>query len=128
MPTLPWAAVTSLDPEREYVVMATRFLVTSRRHIPQIVRSTQALWDALPKTDGLLGYSLKSSISRRTLSTLTAWTDRDALTAFVQSEPHVLTARRTNQWMTDSHFASWTAASFDLPPTWPMALTRLDSQ
>jgi hypothetical protein len=33
--------------------------------------------------------------------------------------------RRTRQWMTDSHFASWTAAGLDLPPNWSTVLNQL---
>jgi len=81
----------------DYLVMATRFVVTSRWRIPEVVRATQTLWDTLPATGGL----------------------------FVRGDPHLAVIRRTRQWMTDSHFASWTAAGLDLPPNWSAVLNQL---
>jgi len=106
-------------------VMATRFVVTSRWRIPEVVRATQTLWDTLPATGGLFGYSLRASVGQQTLSTLTAWRDRDSLNAFVRGDPHLAVIRRTRQWMTDSHFVSWTAAGLDLPPNWSAVLNQL---
>jgi len=125
MPTLPWTPITAIDPSTDYLVMATRFVVTSRWRTPEVVRATQTLWDTLPATGGLFGYSLRASIGQQTLSTLTAWRDRDSLNAFVRGDPHLAVIRRTRQWMTDSHFASWTAAGLDLPPNWSTVLNQL---
>ena len=125
MPILPWTPINAIDPHGDYLVMATRFVVTSRWRIPEVVRATQTLWDTLPATGGLFGYSLRASVGQQTLSTLTAWRDRDSLNAFVRGDPHLALTRRTRQWMTDSHFASWTAAGLDLPPNWPAVLNQL---
>lgn len=127
MPILPWTPINAIDPHGDYLVMATRFVVTSRRRIPQVVRATQTLWDALPSTDGLFGYTLRASISQCTLSTLTAWRDRDSLNAFVRGAPHLAVMGRTRQWTADSHFASWTASGLELPPDWSTVLSQLTS-
>ncbi|MCY1695134.1 hypothetical protein [Curtobacterium sp. SL109] len=73
MPGSPWTSVLELDAGHEYVVMATRFTVQSRRRLLGIMASTQQLWQALPTTTGLAGHQFAVSPVRGTLSTLTAW-------------------------------------------------------
>jgi hypothetical protein len=62
MPSSTWTSVLDLDPDHEYVVMATRFEVTGRRHLVAIMGATQQLWQSLPTTAGL---AVISSPSRR---------------------------------------------------------------
>jgi len=47
MPGMPWTPITA-QPDREYVVMATRFVLTHHWQIPAVLRSTQALWPLSP--------------------------------------------------------------------------------
>jgi heme-degrading monooxygenase HmoA len=128
MPTLPWTAVAELDPQHEYDVVATRFVVTHRYRIPHVLRSAQMMLSALSSAQGLLGYTFQSSISNRTLATLTVWHDRPSMHAFVRSQPHIEAMKSTRPWMADSRFSYWTAAADQLPPTWRTATERLNSQ
>jgi hypothetical protein len=125
MPTLPWTTIAEPDPEREYVVMATRFVVTRHRHLPEVVQATQALWPALGASDGLLGYTLRAGFSRRTLSTLSVWRDHEALNRFVRGSAHASVVTRSRPRMAASSFAGWTALGAELPPTWAVADRQL---
>jgi len=127
MPTMPWTPLAATEPDREYLVMATRFVLSQHRHLPAVVRSTQALWPALRRSGGLLGYSLHLDPTRRTLGTLSVWRDGDAVEAFVHSEPHALVVAQTRAWMADSTFVSWTVPGAQLPVDWNQARERLDT-
>jgi len=126
MPHLPWTRVTAVDPEHEYVVMATRF-VANRRHLVGIMGSTQQLWQSLPTTPGLAGYAFDVSPVRGTLSTLTAWHDRRSLATFVRGQLHDALVASTDLVMKESLFADWTARGVDVPPTWDAANERLSA-
>jgi heme-degrading monooxygenase HmoA len=128
MPTFPWTATTELDPQREYFVIATRFDVTRRRFLPEVVRATQALWPALSAADGLIGYTLQASLVRPTLSTLSVWQDRAAMHGFVRAAPHAAVVRASRPRMAGSSFTGWTALGAELPPTWASVDQRLRDQ
>jgi len=127
MPTMPWTPLAATEPDREYLVMATRFVLSRHRHLPAVVRSTQALWPALTRSSGLLGYSLYLDLPRRALGTLSVWRDGDAVEAFVRSEPHALVVAQTRAWMADSTFVTWTVPGAQLPVDWNQARERLDT-
>lgn len=128
MPTSPWTAIAALDPQCEYLVMATRLLVASRRHIPEILHATHAIWPVLVASDGLLGYSLQARLAHGTLSTLTVWRDRDALNGFVRSAAHASLADKSRPRMAEGTFVSWTAHGASLPPTWVTADKHMNAQ
>jgi hypothetical protein len=127
MPASPWTTVRDLDPDHGYVVMATRFEVTSRRHLLGVMGRTQDLWRSLPTTDGLVGHRFASSPLRGTLSTLTAWRDRASLDAFVRGPVHTSLVTGTRQLLAASAFVAWESPGADLPPTWAAADERLDA-
>jgi hypothetical protein len=127
MPGSPWTSVLDLDAGHEYVVMATRFTVQSRRRLLGIMASTQGLWQSLPTTPGLVGHQFAVSPARGTLSTLTAWRDRPSLEAFVRGPLHASLARDTRPLMQASRFVDWVALGADLPPSWRGANERLDA-
>jgi len=124
MQTMPWTPLADVEPDREYVVMATRFLLSRHRHIPAFVRSTHALWPRLTRSDGLLGYSLEGDLTRRTFCTLSLWRDGDAVNAFVRSEPHALVVAQTRPWMAGSTFVTWTVRGAQLPVHWEQVRER----
>ncbi|WP_194602022.1 hypothetical protein [Frondihabitans sp. VKM Ac-2883] len=128
MPSSAWTSVLTLDPERDYVAMATRFEVRSRRHLVAIIGSTQELWQALPTTVGLAGYQFAVSPLQGTLSTLTAWRDRSTLEMFVRGPLHAALVTGTRDLMKASSFADWVSPGAHLPPTWKTANERLDAK
>jgi len=124
MPSMPWTPLADVAPDREYVVMATRFLLSRHRHIPAFVRSTQPIWRETRRSDGLLGYSLDADLTRRTFCTLSLWRDSDAVGAFVRSEPHTLLIAQTRPWMAGSTFLTWTVLGTQLPMNWEQVHER----
>ena len=44
--------------------------------------------DAIPESDGLIGYAVRKELLGNKVWTLSAWTSHDALNRFVQSESH----------------------------------------
>jgi hypothetical protein len=126
VPAFPWTATGRLDPHQEYLVMATRFTVTHRRHVPGVLRATQELWREIGASDGLAGYTARADLLRGTLSTLTVWRDAPALRAFVRGEAHVSVMAATRHRLEASTFASWSALGSAGPPGWAVADRALD--
>jgi quinol monooxygenase YgiN len=75
------------------------------------------------RADGAVGVSLNTALPR-TFFTLSAWRDRDALEAFVRSEPHFSSMRRYRPAMADARFAFWSTTADKLPPSWREAEDR----
>jgi quinol monooxygenase YgiN len=127
VPSMPWTAISAIDCDDEYVVVATRFVVTRRHHIPVILAATQSLWAELQAADGLLGYALRGSLTRGSLATLSAWRDVAALKEFVRGEQHTRVAANSRPWLRDVAVATWTASGAELPPDWSVANGHLDT-
>ncbi len=125
MPGMPWTPMAAAEPDRDCVVMATELVLSSYRHIPAFVRSTQTLWPELTGSEGLLGYSLDADLTRRTFRTLSVWRDSDAIAAFVRSEPHARIVAHTRPWLADSTFRTWTVHGAHLPLNWDQVHQRL---
>jgi hypothetical protein len=89
MPTLPWRSKLAAIPHQEYLVMASRLPLRSHRTNPRFLGLTMSVARQLEGTGGLVGYSLLAQPMRKTFWTLSAWTDRDALDAFVRTMPHL---------------------------------------
>ena len=77
-PPLPWRASTPVDPAT-YAVAITRLPLARHRRIPTVMRQTVRIVRALSRADGLVGYSLKADLIRKTFWTVSAWTSEAAL-------------------------------------------------
>ena len=125
MPPLPWTKPTGADAGHdEVVVMASLLRLDSVRHVPGFLRAAMAIRQQVLRADGAAGVSLNTALPR-TFFTLSAWRDRDALEAFVRSEPHVSSMRRYRPAMTDARFVFWSTTADKLPPSWKEAQLRL---
>jgi heme-degrading monooxygenase HmoA len=125
MPPMPWTTVPSADASHdEVVVMASLLRLDSVRRVPGFVRSALAIRQQVLRADGAVGVSLNTALPR-TFFTLSAWRDRDALNAFVRSEPHASSMRRHRTEMADARFVFWSTTTESLPPSWPEAQRRL---
>jgi len=94
MPPLPWRTSQPVDPEVSYAVAITKLPLQSHLRIPSILLATVRVMRQLKRSEGLIGYALKADLLHKTFWTMSAWQDRDALTAF------------------DAHGS-------EVPPTWP---------
>ena len=126
MPPLPWTTAPGADAGRDevVVVMASLLRLDSVRRVPGFLRAAMAIRQQVLHADGALGVALSTALPR-TFFTLSAWRDRDALNAFVGSEPHVSSMRRYRPAMTDARFAFWNTTAANLPPSWSEAQPRL---
>jgi quinol monooxygenase YgiN len=105
--------------------VATRLVISCHRHLPAILRSTETLWPQLRGSDGLLGYSLNDDLTHRTLNTVSAWRDHDALRTFVTSEAHALIVAGTRPWIATTTILTWTTREQHLPVTWQQVREHL---
>jgi hypothetical protein len=127
MPPLPWQTITELRPQTRYTVVATSFALTNRLRLIGVVRETQVFWNSFRDTPGLVGFSLRASFTRGTLSTLSAWTDDQSMNLFIAGYEHRSVVGRTAPLMSvaRSRFAKWTEISERMPPTWRQASEQL---
>ena len=127
MPPLPWRTKTQTDPDRSYLVMASRLPLRSRRTVPRFLRLTLSVVRQLERTDGLVGYTLLAQPMKKTFWTLSAWTDQQHLDAFAGSMPHLAIIRKLRPRMGPTRFTFWTVQGSALPITWDEATDRLMS-
>nr|WP_055406297.1 antibiotic biosynthesis monooxygenase [Frankia sp. ACN1ag] len=106
-------------------VMASRFVLTSARHSVTMLRSALAVRRALLAAPGALGVSLVARPLRREYLTLSAWTDRAALDAFVGDPHHREAMRRLGPAMAQSRFVFWHPPAGAGAPTWAQAHEHL---
>jgi heme-degrading monooxygenase HmoA len=126
MPPLPWIAGPAAEGfPGEVLVMASSLQLRSFLRIPGFFRAAMAIRQQSLRADGFVGLALNTSLPRRTFFTLSAWRDREALDAFVRSEPHQSYMRRYHPAMADSTFVFWNAQRDQLPPSWPQIRERL---
>jgi heme-degrading monooxygenase HmoA len=126
MPPLQWTVPPAADAASgEVVVMASLLQLDSFRRAPGFLRAAMAIRGQVLGADGAVGVALNTALPRRTFFTLSAWRDREALNAFVRSEPHASTMRRYRSAMADARFVFWSTTANTLPPPWPEAQARL---
>lgn len=123
MPTLPWTALARIASD-EYVVVATRFDLSSRPHIGRIFSAAGVLISTFNSTPGLIGYSLRTSILDGSLWTLSAWSTESEMRQFVRGSAHGMTVNTTARWMRTSSFVTWVESGDAVAPSWQKA-TRL---
>lgn len=126
MPAIPWRSFSAVEPNREYLVMASRLPLVSHRTIPKFMRLTLAVARQLQRTPGLVGYSLLAQPVAKTFWTLSAWQDQHALAAFTRAMPHLHVMKDLRPHMTTTKFTRWTVPGSSLPVTWADAIARLN--
>lgn len=125
MPPLPWTTTPRAEASQDDVVlMASLLRLDSVWRVPGFLRAAMAIRQQVLGAEGAIGVSLNTALPR-TFFTLSAWRDRDALDAFVRSEPHVSSMRRYRPAMADARFVFWSSATDNLPPSWSEAKRRL---
>ncbi len=125
MPALPWRARTQVSPDQECLAMATFLPLQSHRAIPRFLRLTSSVVRQLESTGGLVGYSLLAQPARKRFWTLSAWTDRRALSAFVREMPHLGVMGQLRPHMGPTRFTAWAVLGSGLPLSWDEATQRL---
>ncbi|EIV95599.1 antibiotic biosynthesis monooxygenase [Frankia sp. QA3] len=106
-------------------VMASHFVLSSTRHTVTMLRSALAVRRAVLAAPGALGVSLVARPLRREYWTLSAWTDRAALDAFVGDPRHREAMRRLAPAMARSRLVFWRPPAGAGAPTWAQAHEHL---
>ena len=118
MPALPWLERQPIDPQREYVAMASRLPLKSYRFVPGFLRDTMQIRRQLAQSAGLVGYTLNAGLARKTFWTFSVWVDRASLEAFAGAEPHRSVIQRLRPRMKDTRFEFFTVSGTGIPSTW----------
>jgi hypothetical protein len=127
VPALPWKTISTVDPDTEYTVMASRLPLRHYRHIPGFMRWTLRIRRQLARSSGLVGYSLDAHLLRKTFWTLSAWTARPELARFDGADPHRTATRTIAPRMLPTTFVTWTCRAADLPISWNEARRRIEA-
>jgi heme-degrading monooxygenase HmoA len=127
MPVLPWTSRAVAEPDREYVVMASRLPLARFRHVPAFLRATITIRRQLARADGLIGYSLDAKLLSKTFWTLSVWRDEESLGAFAQAAPHRDRVQAIRPHMEQTTFVTWTVPGIDLPVPWAQARQRVEA-
>lgn len=129
MPAIPWRSFSAVEPDREYLAMASRLPLVSHRTIPRFMRLTLVVARQLQHSPGLVGYSLLAQPIAKTFWTLSAWQDRHALAAFTRALPHLQVMKDLRpHMMSTSRFIRWAVHGSSLPVSWADALARLNEE
>ncbi|MGY6501992.1 MAG: DUF3291 domain-containing protein [Acidimicrobiales bacterium] len=127
MPTLPWTNGSVTTPPGEVTVLASRLDLRRHRDVPGFLRAAMGLHRRLGDAPGSIGLTLRAEPLRRRFWTLSAWTDDDAVRAYVSRPEHRAVMERFGPAMAGSQFATWRAPGAERP-TWAEAQVRLTSE
>jgi hypothetical protein len=119
MPAFPWTSRGSVDPDKTYVVMASRLPLRRAHSVPRFLRDTLAIRRQLASADGLVGYALDANLLHRTFWTFSVWLDADSLAAFAASDPHRQIIARLRPLMGETRFSTSTMTGAAIPSLWP---------
>jgi len=86
MMTVPWKA-TNL-PQPVTLTQVSRLELTHLRDVPGFLIAALRIRRATLNAPGAVGLSLRAAALGRTFWTLSSWSDREAITAFVTSGVH----------------------------------------
>lgn len=121
----PWKTMQPMQPDRDYVVLASSIPPRSRASTRALFAGASAVRKQLAQTDGVVGFSLLARPVRKQYATLSVWEDEGALENFARSHPHSRLMAELGPEMAPTTFARWTVRGVDARPSWRDALARL---
>ena len=121
----PWKSIKALEPDREYVVLASSIPPLSRSSTRRLFNGASAVRKQLANTEGVVGFSLLARPMRKQYATLSIWVDEAALSAFADASPHRELMANLSPEMGPTQFVRWTITGSDGRPSWKDALQRL---
>ncbi len=117
--------MASLEPDREYVVLASSIPPLKLSSTWRMFRGARAVRRQLGSSDGVIGFSLLARPLRKQYATLSVWIDEGALAVFVGHSPHRELMTELSPAMGPTRFVRWTINGSDGRPSWDDALRRL---
>ncbi len=121
----PWKTVDSLDPEADYLVLASSIPPKSVASTWKMFRGSRIVRRQLLATDGVMGFSMLAEPLRKRYATLSVWRDDATLDAFARTDPHKEVMVDLAPAMDHPEFVRWTISGRDGVPSWSDALDRL---
>jgi len=121
----PWKTMQPLEPDHEYVVLASSIPPLSMSSTPRLFRGASAVRKRLAGTEGVVGFSTLARPLRKQYATLSVWVDERALAAFAAGSTHHELMVDLAPEMGATRFVRWTITASDGRPSWSEALTRL---
>ena len=125
MPALPWLERQPIDPQHQYVAMASRLPLKSYRSIPGFLRDTMRIRRQLGQAAGLVGYTLNAGLARKTFWTFSVWEDQASLDKFAAGDPHHAIISRLLPRISPTRFEFFPISGADLPLTWAQITARV---
>lgn len=114
-----------LEPDREYLVLASSIPPRSMSSTPRLFRGASVVRKQLEGTAGVVGFSLLARPLRKQYATLSVWVDEPALAAFAGESPHRQLMADLAPEMGATKFVRWTIKGSEGQPSWREALERL---
>lgn len=121
----PWKTIRDVEPDAEYLVLASAIPTKSLRSTWRMFRGASAVRRQLSATDGIIGFSLLARPLRKQYATLSVWADQAALDAFIQANPHRELMGALAADMGPTKFERWTITGSQGRPHWSEAMRLL---
>ena len=127
MPTLPWKNLRPAEPGREYLLVANRTAVDRYRVIPKFLLQSMRVRRQILRTPGVVGFSMRAQLLRKTFLTVSAWEDTEARNRFLTAAPHTAIAAHFLPSLRDPVRFERPAIGTQLPPRWRDVIHSLDT-
>jgi hypothetical protein len=126
---LSWETFDTIDPNREYFVMAPYLPRKNYFYIITFFRKVQAIRNQLKTSKGLIGYAMRAQIQGKKAWTVSVWQDEAALKSLVGKDPHAKTMKSFSHQLTGlQEFVSWKISGSALPPNWSSVMKHLEGE
>ncbi|APA98610.1 antibiotic biosynthesis monooxygenase [Nocardia seriolae] len=126
MPEIPWTkGVYQPEDGDELHVLTSELPLKRYGDIPRFLRWTLRIRTQLRDAPGCAGYSLDALLTAKTFRTLSAWSDKAAMEAFVRSGAHAEMLADMAGRVGNPRFVESTAPGKGLPLLWAEARARL---
>lgn len=122
----PWKKLQDLDPDREYVAVATDVTPRSRRSTGRLFVGAQKATRQIVEAPGCLGVATLARPLRKQYRTISLWESEEAVAAFARSGDHGALMRDLGPELASSASVHWTMKGSEGRPTWSDAFSRLD--
>jgi hypothetical protein len=114
-----------VDEAREVAYVATFLPIRHWWDVPAFLLLAQRVQRQIAQAPGNVAWNASGELRKKWFWTMSAWTDRESVRAFVATEPHATAVRRMAKWTAEgAGFAEWTGTERALD--WADAKQRLE--